>query len=226
MPKIRISAEIISEIHSKYQNQILNTGTRSWKFYALKTMWSDGICIYNHLIPSKEDLGNDSTLRSEISNLQEISIFPEKCRHIPAGSFKKMWTEHYQNLYKQIPSCGKGSTESSQNSMNRDSNDIFDTNLDNFDLAWTKITLKWRNDKIQASVFTLLPIIDFEFYKVKHIPIDHNSIHDLSNICNFGYLSAQSDQVVPFYPDIHNFPQGMYSYFLHFRKSKNMRTMV
>ena len=61
-----------------------------------------------------------------------------------------------------------------------------------------------QKDKIQASIFTLMPIIDFEFYQIKSVPIDMINFKHIMNSQEFGYLSAEEQHITPLSPYLSN----------------------
>ena len=91
MPKFEISGEVINQIHKMYQKDILSTGIRSYEYKLTQSCSTESEIIFNKLNISKRDdilLGGKQNLIFERS--QEVLVLPEKCRRIPAASFKKL----------------------------------------------------------------------------------------------------------------------------------------
>jgi hypothetical protein len=111
---------------------------------------------------------------SEDKILHEISVYAEKCRHIPALDFKSMWLHQWSRI----------------------SNVSNHKNMSIFDLISTKTMLKIEKSKIIISSFTLMPNMNFEFYKVKPVLIRNDDFEISSLEGDFGYLSCSRNASV------------------------------
>lgn len=87
----------------------------------------------------------------------KLEIMPEKCKHIPALDFKNMCTAMYNLVTQKDKILTEEHVEMPRRSSER--------------LLHHKIVWKIDSDRITMSMFSLLPNVDFEFYRVKPFPL-------------------------------------------------------
>ena len=139
-----------------------------------------------------------STQSNYLQNLSNgkmcLNITNEKCRHIPALEFKDMWLTHFQKL--------------------KESSEQF-TSASSFDVVAHKLMLtvagskSWRrkNDmnskrqdneaEITASVFSLIPNVNFEYFKIHNTSVSQKITLQNENKSDIGYITQKNGKIDP-----------------------------
>ena len=167
MPKIEIPGTILARLYKLHHKKkdvsrpyCIELESTSSKQTGYTHTTYDKISHKN--LPGRMWVDNSSLKNSNASQCPnlKLEIMPEKCKHIPAIEFKNMWVVMYNSVSQLNQSATTEETKVARDLSSR--------------LLHHKIMCKIDNDRITASLFTMLPNVDFEFYRVKPFPLRWN----------------------------------------------------
>ena len=177
MPTIEFSSSLITSIFKMHHRQIDEI---QYKPYSLE-VWSEAIedDLFDHINFSyiKNNISiQTGRFREEGSSIiSKLEIYPEKWRQIPALEFKNMWVDHFRKIIIRRLHKNKNLKQDKQSSITFRNNEA-KKYLTAYDLISNKFIFKVEKRKIQASLFTLIPNVSFEFYRINSIDLAETSI--------------------------------------------------